>query len=193
LLYTAFLWGATSKLAREARNAADAQLRAYVTVPNLNWGAIKDATGAVCGWVFKPTWENSGNTPTREMKTHVDFELIASQLQPNYDFADKAANPPGVLITTALIGPKTRIVGGTPHVFTIAEMREVAAETKYLYIWGWARYRDTTSESRPHLTRYCFRVMGSGDFTSETGVSFSFLFHDRGNCADDECTTQGLG
>jgi hypothetical protein len=88
--------------------------------------------------------------------------------------------------------------GGSARTFTVAEMEEVATERKYLYLWGWARYRDIFPDTQAHVTRYCYRVMAGGNLrdrptTGKASYFINFLIHDRGNCADGECIMQGIG
>jgi len=169
---------------------------AFVFVIDFVWTwetAPDDLLGDPITYTFRPVWQNSGNTQTKNMVTMVAIELSDSIISDQFDFtAAKTATQP------ALIGPKSQIRGGTERPITAAEMVEVAAGKKFLYLWGWARYEDIFPDTKPHLTRYCTQVRAAGDLLSRPakdrpGAFIHFSIHPRGNCADDECRLQGLG
>lgn len=159
-----------------------------------NWQtAINDPEGNIETFMFRPIWKNSGNTQTRDMVTMVAAELRDSPLPANFDLTASPSRP-----VPALVGPQSTILGGSFRTFTVAEMEDVAAGRKFLYLWGWARYRDIFPDTPEHITRYCTQVLASGNLRSrpvpeKPSYWFQFLVHARGNCADGECVLQGLG
>jgi hypothetical protein len=65
--------------------------------------------------------------------------------------------------------------------------------TKWLYIWGWARYSDVFANTPQHITRFCWVITPVGDPLAfdpnvPSGIDFQTVHHTEGNCADDECS-----
>ena len=146
-------------------------------------------------WRFRPNWQNSGDTPTKNMTMHVECELRETQLPDGFKFNYVTED-----IAPALIPPKTTTHGGqVPRApkpaITPQDILEIQAGKKYFYVWGWARYWDVFPGTSPHITRFCWMIDPVGDPTTfrpgsqvvgET-LTFNTLHHHEGNCADDEC------
>jgi len=65
---------------------------------------------------FTPKWENSGSTPTRKLRTHVNYKIFSQDPPDNYEFPDLDAdgNPLKTDLESehlAFIGPKGITVG----------------------------------------------------------------------------------
>lgn len=170
---------------------------AFVFVPDyaVDWHVDpENPDGDIVSWAFRPFWQNSGNTPTKNMMTMVAAELLPDPIDANFDFTKTVTSP-----HPALIGPRSGIRGGSARDFSVADLEDVAAGKRYLYLWGCATYDDVFQGTKGHITRYCITLGVGGDLRTRPGPDgkikalFNFGHHVRGNCADDECRIQGLG
>lgn len=174
-----------------ARYAMIAGERAFVFVKVITWGFSTHPITGQYSYSFQPTWENSGDTPTRRMKTFVDWPLRQTPMPRNFDW-NVAIGMPG------LIAPKSTMGGATgPHPggISAADMLAVQSGTKFLYILGWAKYCDVFPESPEHQTRFCYQITVNGNPLNPDpkfggGISFNFNLHGWGNCSDEECTEE---
>lgn len=83
----------------------------------------------------------------------------------------------------SLIGPKASVE--SIFVPVAAAARAELATGHVMLLYGVARYRDIVS-GKPHVTRYCKAI----NFIGENQVGF--LDCKIGNCADEECKSQGV-
>jgi hypothetical protein len=163
-----------------SKGTADSLLasnRAFVYVHRQMYGEIPGPRY----WIG-PEWGNSGNTPTKEMRTHVRCELLDFLLSDDFDF-----DYPTTEIHAAFLGPRTTIMGARLPIegLTQAELIAIQNKTKFLYLMGWVRYHDIFANTPEHMTRFCYQVDVAGDVQGQ----FSVLFnpHPRNNCADEGC------
>lgn len=140
----------------------------------------------VTGWHFRPMYVNSGESPTKGLVTHVDYEFRDRLLPDNFPFIDNHN-----FNAKMLIGPNSRSVGGNPRTFSVAELAQIAEGKMFLYLWGWVRYDGLIEAPQQYLTRYCFQVLVGSD-PSRVGTAFTFVFPNVGNCSDNECEAIGL-
>jgi hypothetical protein len=144
-------------------------------------------------WRFAPTWTNSGNTATKRLRTwsHCEIRNTALPNGFNPETSTVAAD-----IATGLIPPKSANVGGRhPLVapLTPQDIWDAQQGRRLIFLYGWVRYFDDFPGTREHVTRYCWRVTSFGDpFTFQPNepqhsMTFNYLVHAVGNCADDEC------
>jgi hypothetical protein len=189
------LWDAGERQTNIARQAMIAGERAFVFATGVSPYYEMDDTG-LYHWRFRPTWKNSGDTPTKNMVMHTACALRTEPLPQGFDFAC-ATTETG----TALIPPNTDIGGGlAPRMQSPAispqDILDVQAGNKLLYLWGWAKYRDVFPDTPEHITRFCFRVLPGGNpliyapgiIAPQPGsLTFPTIHHTEGNCADDEC------
>jgi hypothetical protein len=191
---TVGLWRQTSRLAHDAEKNSVASQRAFVFAVNLNpwWSQEPDGSYS---WRFRPTWRNSGDSPTRKLTQHVVCELRNSRLPDSYDFTYHGSS-----VSSGLLGPKFEQQGALapdqpdPPIST-QDLIDVQAERKYLYLIGWAFYGDGLPNTPQRVTRFCWQIVPMGDAPSfnpaanKDSLRFNYVHHHRGNCADDECET----
>lgn len=140
---------------------------------------------------FQVAWENSGDTPTKKMRTHVEVQLRDAEIPDNFDFRYETTK-----IARGIIGPKSSITSGEfpSEGITPEDMDAVMQGTKFLYIWGWVKYFDVLSDSTEHITRFfCFiNPLGTPSNPGEKleNVHFTYPIQPRNNCSDDECENQ---
>jgi hypothetical protein len=177
--------GAQAEITRDMHRAR----RAFVFVNQMLPQWERDDKGDPIH-TFRVQWGNGGDTQTVGMRTSVNAEFIDHPLPDDFDFGG-----PSAVTTFAMMGPKSTIAGGSPRSFSTAEMRQIVSRQMYLYLWGWVTYRDAFDGTDGHITRYCYQVVAFGDPAKIEGgpLAFNvrFLFHPKGNCADNECAVQG--
>jgi hypothetical protein len=191
---TTRLWRASERQADLVRDAMIAGERAFVFCVGLTafYDAPADPRRPIHNWRFRPRWENSGDTPTKNMTMHTQCVLLDAPLAAGFDF-NYVPGPNE--IGTALIPPKVTIMGGiSPFdprpAITPQDLIEAQRGTKMLYLWGWAKYFDVFANTPEHVTRFCFALVPKGNPQSRTAnkdMSWDFISHTEGNCADDEC------
>ena len=174
---------------------ANTQLRAFVFPVNIFslWEKIPDTN--LYGWRFRPRWENSGVTPTKNLIIHAWGELRETQLPADFDF-----NYPTDDTAPALIPPRLTLNGGivpqNPHAhITPQDILDIQSGKKIFFMWGWAKYNDVFSGTPQHISRFCWMITPTGNpllfnpgsTNPEEQLSFPYVYATYGNCADEEC------
>jgi len=165
--------------------------RAFVFLNGFQAMKIQDVNRKVFGWSFAPVWENSGTTPTRNLRIHVSSQWRPDALPDNFGFPDLWSDPqaPHVEIPI-LLGPKATIAG-TSITFAPDLIMKVNTRQEHIYFWGWATYRDVFSKTPMHVTKFCQELTGFGDnpfapiAVGPIPITLSNCNHN--NCADEEC------
>ncbi len=136
-----------------------------------------------------PMWENSGNTPTRDMTIYVNSYFEFTPMPPDFLF------PPFISGEKIPIFAEPKATfGGSFIDKTGDELAEVKAGTKFFYMWGEARYRDIFVDTTEHITRFAYQVTVLGDPTKapspDNVIQMTTIILPRHNCADEECERQ---
>jgi hypothetical protein len=187
-----FLWLAfkATKKSADIAEAALVQLnRAFISPKGLTCLSHRneDIKGAEKYWYsIVPIWENSGNTPTRDMTIYVNSYFESTPMPSDFRF------PPFISSEKIPIfaGPKATF-GGSWVTKTGDELAKVKAGTKYFYIWGEARYRDIFATIPDHITRFAYQITVLGNPADPPGpgnvIQLNTSALPRHNCADEEC------
>jgi hypothetical protein len=131
---------------------------------------------------FLPRWENSGQTPARNLQNMANWYYFVPDMPDNFDFSDQCDKVPSWIT----IGPKATIFMSFLEIDRERIDGVIDGKGK-LYIWGWAEYDDVFPESRPHRTEFCLQVIMKGVPGEDCGVSIRFQLHRNHNATDDEC------
>jgi hypothetical protein len=91
--------------------------------------------------------------------------------------------------TPVVLGPRARISSPTLRV-TASEL--LAKQPAYVYLYGWATYRDIFNGTPLHLTKFCYQSQFTGNPVAATTKG---LVRHGGlctvgewrNCTDDDC------
>jgi hypothetical protein len=195
-VFLTVLTGLLAALAHLQYTSSRTQLSAFVFVEDMrpyfeiNQGTAQPIVAStprnVDGWAFRPTWRNSGETQTYNMRTHVDCEMRDRALPTGFKFTENYT-----ATIRMVLGPKSTRIGGSPRTFTVAEMNEVKDGTRFLYLWGWVRYETVFDPKATRITRYCCQVLVVGD-PSTSDCIFQYPTQNEGNCSDGECVAMGL-
>lgn len=160
--------------------------RAYVHFNGCRWISHPDHSGRIF-WRIRPTWFNSGNTPTRNLRIYVHYELLDKPLGAEYKFIQ--LNSPRKPVT---LYPKSGIESQPRDVYG-GDLLDVKDGKKYLYVWGVARYNDVFPDTAEHMTKFCVVATNlSGDplrswHATDNNFDIAFAGFDKHNCADEEC------
>ena len=124
-------------------------------------------------------WENSGSTPTKEMRNWSSWSTFVGE--PPDDFAfpdlDNTGNPVlhqngGIPI---FIGPKSTLFS---EILDIPlEIIEAARHGQLqIFVWGWADYSDAFEKTERHRTEFCNEILVTAAKETEKTVSVSLAF-----------------
>jgi hypothetical protein len=185
---------ATRDSAEEARKSNDisrANLvsvqRAFVSMKQIEVRRV--TVNGVFEWRISARWENSGATPTKGLRLHVNFLTQPTPLPKGYNFPDigEHRDIPFVL------GPHAVTVS-VPLPVPTAALIEFQQGTRHLYFWGRAVYRDVFRDTPQHVTKFCSELTGIfGDLQGPTElIVFQFAAHDEHNCADEDCDEESV-
>jgi len=129
--------------------------RAFVSFDGVNSGSIHFQDPKIIYWRFHIIWKNTGNTPTKKLRIHTNYELRDTPIPDNFDFKDY--NNPLEKYASCIIAPKSTIVSQGFDVLG-EEIFKVREGQKYLYLWGWAEYRNIFDSKKLHISRFCVKV-----------------------------------
>lgn len=175
-LYTARLWGATSRLVTGADATAERQLRAYVFVGEITATEVESPDpGLVNNWRIAVAWSNGGSTPTKNAICSINWQPMNQPMPADFDFPDRV----GASRRLLMIGPRAE--AHSAHVdIPIPLLDHVAAGNQFVYVWGWIDYNDILEGTPRHRTEFCYQLLKHGNLVS-------FQPHGRFNGADREC------
>jgi hypothetical protein len=199
--FTASVWIATGHQAKLTRQAVMAGKRAFVFPTGVVALPESNAKTGSFDWRLVPAWENSGETPTRNLRIYTDYILTNVPLPETFSFSQIDPEEPPAM---AMLGPKATSKGGiAPHsaspALTPQDILDIQSGQRFLYWWGWARYSDILPNTPERVTRFCWQIIADGNpltfnpLLDPQGLRWSNIHQRRGNCADDECRWQGLG
>lgn len=163
--------------------------RPYVLFPNeVQIAKGRDPKTKRITWLFFVAVKNSGNTPTRQMRMHVNFDANhTGEFPPDFAYPDmntsaQKADPKDDI--PILIGPNSKIYSQQLRV-SADKISEVVRGDNRLFFYGWASYRDQFDKTPLHRTEFCFEIANLTIKGDSVGfVPASCRHH---NCADDEC------
>ena len=158
----------TAEAARDSANAArdsveveklsmTASDRAYVQHPGIQWRSHPtDDRGLI--WRLHPRWLNAGNTPARNLRIAIAFEIRDEPYGEDFAFPlDLGSAPPETL------APKSELFTG-PFDISAADLLLVKGGQRNVYVWGLAEYRDVYPGTPLRITKMCVKaVLITGD------------------------------
>ena len=176
--------------AETSRTSMIAGDRAYVHFNGCrNISHPSDQIGGPLIWRIRPGWINSGNTPTRNLRIYVKYEILSEPLPLDYQFTPVFSGD-----YTATIAPRS-LFESTSYDLLGTDLTAVKNGSKLIYVWGVANYNDVFPDTPDRTTKFCIRaanVTGNPNVEYGTGnaVEIDWMIYGRHNCADDECDTQ---
>src|SRR5262245_56571915 len=132
-------------------------------------------------------WENFGNTPPRDLRTHVVWQAREDPIPKDFAFPD--LNEKGQILqahpgTRSLVPPRSSAVS-TPAIDIPVSIAGKVGKKLRIYMWGWARYRDVFESQATYITLFCFDIT---HITIQDGnVNLVSAYCPEHNCTDKEC------
>jgi hypothetical protein len=192
-VFTIVLVAVTNRQAKLTKEALIADKQAFVFAEGIfsNWEV--GGQPGLYNWRFRPIWRNSGDTPTRNLVIQTNCELRNSPLPLGFNFSSSTPTGGG------LLGPGATANGGMAPAMpgaaiTPQDIKDVQNGTKFLYLWGSARYHDVFPKTPQHVTRFCWAIIVDGDpfaFTpgaiapAPGSLRFENIHMAEGNSTDD--------
>lgn len=185
---------AASRSADEAKNANDFSRDALVSVQRafIIVNPVPVIQGTLTEVLVHFNMENTGTTPTRRLKSHINYMVSSQALPKDFIFRDVPMKDRTGEELVPVIGPKS----SSPLTATvsIADWRRLERQEVHIYFYGWVTYNDIFEKTPRHLTRFCFEVVSVGMATVAIGQEGAALRTDiistRFNCYDEECKEQ---
>jgi hypothetical protein len=168
---------AARRSARAALRSADALIaaeRAYVSVKEYRPVILNDAAGNMSGFQCVVVWENSGNSPTKDMEHWVSWQKFSKQIDGRFDYPDLGKK----LVSQSYLGPRTQM-NNVALTISLAEILAIIKEEVFIYVWGWAEYSDVFPGTPGHRTEFCVRVVGVP--LDSNRLALEFRHHTRHN------------
>lgn len=180
----------------EAKRAADIAedslvklQRAFVSVQQIRHVSHLDPGIGKIWWSFHVIWENSGASPTRNLRFFVSRYLEDTDIPPDFKF-----DPMQTARPVTFLGPKATTSSAEIAV-TGDELAAVQSGTKFLYLWGRTDYRDVFAKTPDHVTKFLLRIGLRGDPTkpwdqNSNALEIIYTNQPRHNCADEDCNKE---
>jgi hypothetical protein len=179
---------ASDRTAALVDDALVSSQRAYVFLREFRVNLAKNPLNEeIQTCTIQPIWENTGATPTRNGRAHINWKFFERSIPPEFDFPDFDEVGNRVLSYDAY---KPLIVG--PHATALAPLldiepgvlRQVRDLQGRVLVWGWAEYDEVFGNARRHRTEFCYQVVVTGSPASWVGFSQYKAY----NAVDDDCT-----
>jgi hypothetical protein len=169
-----------------AENSVVKLQRAFVSVQQIRYFSHLNTNTGKIWWSFHVIWENSGASPTRNLRLFVARYLENIDIPPNFEFDVAQIERP-----VTFLGPKATLASGEITVDG-DDLLAVQNGTKFFYLWGRADYRDIFEKTPDHVTKFFMHVGIRGDATkawdqTSNIVEMIFTNQNRHNCADEDC------
>jgi hypothetical protein len=200
-IYSAIIF--TGQL-NEMRVSSAVVQRAFITVTELsikrgNANRFLNGTPESRFWMLTPQIENSGTTPTRNLRWIVapGFTFASEEEIPNAA-ADVEAQTPNLdqAWNYGILGPRSRMsldfAGNASGLLDTAAADLAPGIVKMLF-QGVIRYNDIFADIDEHITKFCYwiRVDFSNAERTSVGDPYARQCGGHTNCADDECKKRG--
>jgi hypothetical protein len=168
------------------REALESVQRAFVLPGDVDPTVIGNNSTQSVRFSFR--WNNSGTTPTKGLRTHVNYRWDVQELPIDFPFSDLWEEGRPHVQTPALLGPKASTavdVGPVPA----QVVNGVVQHYYHLNFWGWARYRDVFRDTPEHLTEFCYELIPFDVQIGKDSTTIKYRLDNctRHNCYDNEC------
>jgi hypothetical protein len=168
-------WGTLEKSEETARVTQ----RPYVSAPELR--IVKREP---IYWMFQVMVENSGGTPTKDLR----YVVVSSYNVAPTDPEDAFLHPkePYLIFSGGFIAPKSKTAllpgeSGLPQ----SVIDQMANDKSYFYIFGVIHYRDRFFGTPEHVTKFCFGALAIKGQDGRGTPGWDVCRH--WNCVDEDC------
>ena len=140
----------TKGLLEEVRDALYRGNRAFVFVRNIEARFLgQKSTHTITHWRFFARWENGGNTPTKNMRSRINYTLREDVIDLAFPFPDFGDQPDG----RTMIGPRS-FMHSTYFDIPVDHLQKVKSGEAHAYIWGWVDYDDAFPDTPRHRSEF---------------------------------------
>ncbi len=185
-------WVAIKEQSRLIEESLILDKRAFVCADGLYYFWESDGAG-LYNFRLRPRYRNTGSTPTKNVRSHVECDIRNAVLPPGHVFVDQDAN-----VGTGVIPANGESIGGAAPqhaAITPQDIVESQAFRRFIYLWGWMKYHDVFPNTPEHTTHFCWLIQIVGDSITFVPnapgqpptpgtLDFRFLQHSEGNDAD---------
>jgi len=211
-VFTALLWLSTRKLWKAgeqqisvAKSAAEAAKLSADILPKLERAFVtsnevrieeRRKDGVITSWVLRPVIENSGNTPTKDLRYSTSGVWgPVSDDYPGVVLPTREDNPErgyqaGLISTTLprlVLGARAKVTMGWIEL-TIDDLKHMKTNPTRAFICGSIHYLDVFSKDTEHITKFCYVIrveeLPSGDLQP------AYSHGSYWNSADEECEAE---
>ena len=183
-LFTIFLAMATVALVLISRKTMQRELRPYISFKDFNFRQIVGVDKVPLGWQFAVIWQNTGQTFTKNMHSHLTSVII----KPGEDHGLEFPSLDGLEhenLPRISVGPGASTGGGAVEI-SIDDLLVVQKGEERIFIRGWAQYGDMFNPKVDcHRTEFCFEIFCVED-PLITPCFFPYGFHSSHNRSDGE-------
>jgi hypothetical protein len=173
----------------------DIESRAHYLIVRQNFGNQDNSFS----WFIEPIWENSGSTPTRNLRIY-NAAPITRNIAPNTPVSDPMIDfkiPKDSDLISTFIPPRGEASASIEYANNDL-LRDIQDQKLEAFLWGEATYEDAFQNwltwllgPYQHVTRYCYRIYGLAGDISDPSASIRLQYRQcRGNCTDEECSRQ---
>lgn len=162
--------------------------RAYVFLREFRINLVKNPLNEeIQTCTVQPIWENTGATPTRNGRGHINWKFFERSIPSEFDFPDFDEVGNRVLSYDAykplIVGPRATALAPLLDIEP-AILKQARDLQGRVLIWGWAEYDEVFGDARRHRTEFCYQLVVTGSPASWVGFSQYRAF----NGADEDCT-----
>ena len=150
---TVWLVLVTRALVDGAKDTAERQLRAYISVEP--GGNFRQSQKRKTVFEFTPNIVNNGLTPANDVIIHTNIGVVPPIIPPNFDYSSTLIGPNP---SRATIGPRQSKFNGTFLFRNIdrKEMRLIVNKQKCFHLFGRVEYKDVFGH--PHTSNFSFVI-----------------------------------
>lgn len=176
-------------IANDANNLTKSIQRAFVYATDVELTPFRDSNRKLQYWRVSLNLENTGATPTKEIRWVVN-PLYGPSTNPEFEEIEIRRDA----VNLALLGPHMKVPFWDGIINRAAEEKIIKGQE--FYILGLVDYVDVFDETFWHVTKFCFHIYGApwNDKLSATAmdllidsIDLRFNMCRRNNCADRAC------
>ncbi|MBZ0147150.1 MAG: hypothetical protein K8F62_06350 [Pseudorhodoplanes sp.] len=178
---------ASDRTGRVVDDALVAAQRAYVFLREFRVNLVKNPLNeeiATC--TIQPIWENTGATPTKNGRSHINWKFFERSIPSEFDFPDFDEVGNRILSYDAykplIVGPRATALAPLLDIEP-GILRQVRDAQGRVLVWGWAEYDEVFGDARRHRTEFCYQLVVTGSPASWVGFSQYKAY----NGVDEDC------
>lgn len=151
--FTIILARVTSRQVGLTKDELTTTQRAFVFLENFDTDVAVRNDNAITKFIVKLLWKNAGTTPTRNMIVQANWTEIGAPLPP----AGALERYDDHLKLTMFLGPQAT-EWSTPIDIPPSVATSAWKGNTTIFIWGRVDYEDIFAGTKPHFTRWCYRI-----------------------------------